>query len=128
MYITGMKRAKKSIKAKPKTKKVVKKVSKKTNLETPFPSVGIMPLGDRVLVKPIEVKEERQTVSGIIIPSDGDKGAPEQGEVMAIGKKVETDLHTGDKVVFSRYGFEDIKVNGVQYYILKEENILAVIK
>ena len=123
-----MKKAKKATKSK---KKVVKKVvshSAKAPRDKEENKLGITPLGDRVLVKPIEVKEERQTASGIIIPGEGDKGAPEQGEVMAIGKKVEIDLHVGDKVAFSRYGYEDIKVGGIQYYILKEENILAVIK
>lgn len=113
-----MKKAKKT-----KTKKPSKPVKNKN----PKPKESVLPLGDRVLVKPIDVEEMNTTASGIIIPDTVSKEKPEQGIVVAIGKKVDSDLNIGDRVVFSRYGFDEVKVKGVEYYILKEENILAVI-
>lgn len=97
---------------------------------------GIQPLGDRVLLKPL-TGDERTTkrASGIIIPETVDRERPEQGTVIAVGpgryedgKLVPVRVKKGDTVVFSKYGFDEIKVNGVEYYILKEDAILAVIK
>jgi len=75
------------------------------------------------------------TASGIIIPDTISKEKPEQGMVIAVGegrwedgKRVPMSIKIGDKVVFSRYGYEEVKLDGEEYYILKEENILAVIK
>jgi len=86
------------------------------------------------LLKPFSV-EEKTTTSGIIIPDTVSKEKPEQGTVVAVGegkwengKRVPMNIKTGDKVVFSRYGYEEVKYDGIEYYILKEENILAVIK
>jgi chaperonin GroES len=105
-------------------KKVVKKSDSK-----------ITPLGDRILLKPFSEEEMNTTVSGIIIPDTVSKEKPEQGRVIAVGegrwengKKIPVSVKVGDKVVFSRYGYEEVKLDGVEYYILKEENILAVIK
>ena len=95
----------------------------------------ITPLGDRILLKPFSAEEENVTTSGIIIPDTVSKEKPEQGTVIAVGegrwedgKRVPMNIKVGDKVVFSRYGYEEIKYEGVEYYILKEENILAIIK
>ena len=114
---------------KSKNKVEVKKIVKKV-LEAKLSSnvAGLIPLGDRVLIKPVDVLMETQTASGIIIPDTVSKEKPEQGEVIGVGKKVSSEIKIGDKVVFSRYGYEDVKVKDVEYYILKEENILAVIK
>ncbi|MEK7635286.1 MAG: co-chaperone GroES [Patescibacteria group bacterium] len=94
-----------------------------------------MPLGDRILLKPVSQEEMNTTASGIIIPDTVSKEKPEQGTVIAAGegrwengKRVPMNIKVGDKVVFSRYGYEEVKYEGVEYYILKEENILAVIK
>jgi len=95
-------------------------------------NTGITPLGDRVLVKPLV--PETTTLSGIIIP-DSSKEKPEQGTVVAVGpgKKNEAGhvvplgVQVGDKVMFSKYGFDEIKVNGVEYYMINESNILAVL-
>ena len=94
----------------------------------------IVPLGDRVILKPLSLEEMNTTASGIIIPDTVSKEKPEQGIVIAVGegrweagKRVSMSIKVGDKVVFSRYGYEEVKVDGEEYYILKEENILAVI-
>src|SRR4051812_13663490 len=94
----------------------------------------IMPLGDRVLVRPI-TEDDTKTASGIIIPDTIDKEKPEQGTVIAVGpgKFVEgvrqpLGVSIGDKVVFSKYGYDEVKVGGEEYYLIKEDNILAIIK
>jgi len=95
----------------------------------------ITPLGDRVLVKPLG-EEDNMSPSGIIIPDTAKKEKPEQGEVIAIGPGkinekgdvVPVRVAIGSRVVFSKYGYDEIKVNDEEYYILKEDQILAVIK
>ena len=95
----------------------------------------IIPLGDRVLVKPVS-QEGKETISGIIIPETVDKGKPEQGKVIEVGEGRITDdgkvipikIKKGDMVVFSKYGPDEIKVDGEDYFIISESNILAVIK
>lgn len=94
----------------------------------------IIPLGDRVLVRPEEMTVE--TKSGIIIPDTASKERPEQGVVVAVGEGRVTDdgktialrIKVGDTVVFSKYGPDEIELDGEKYYILNESNILAVIK
>lgn len=94
----------------------------------------IQPLGDRVLVKPTS-KEDKKTKSGIIIPETIDKEKPDQGKVIAVGvgKMVEGELvplkvKVGDIVIFSKYSPDEVKIDDEEYYILREENILAIIK
>ena len=97
--------------------------------------VGIMPLGDRVLLKPLSL-EDKKSPSGIIIPETVDKEKPEQGKIIAVGAgkrnekgdMVPLSVKVGDTVVFSKYGYDEIKVEGEVYYIVSETNILAVIK
>ena len=97
---------------------------------------NIIPLGDRVLVKPAQKDEGKKTASGIIIPETIDKEKPEQGKVVAVGEGRMTDdgsvipmrVKKGDTVIFSKYGPDEIKVDGEEYYILSESSILAVIK
>ena len=97
---------------------------------------GVQPLGDRVLLKPLTAEEAGTTTSfGIIIPETVDKEKPEQGTVIAVGPGKRGDdnelipvaVSVGDKVMFSKYGFDEIKVDGVEYYILPESSILAVL-
>lgn len=88
----------------------------------------IIPLGNKVLVEPIQ---EEKTDSGIILPDTVEKDAPEQGRVVAVGPGKKDEIMTvkkGDKVVFSKYGHDEINVAGKEYYILEEDKILAVIK
>ena len=126
---------------KKRTKKLVSKKAAKTAKEITAKKTaivnksGILPLNDRVLVKPIEAEELNKTASGIIIPETVSKEKPEQGKVIAVGdgkwlegRKVPLAVKAGDKVVFSRYGYDEVKIGGVEYYILKEENILAILK
>lgn len=96
--------------------------------------INIQPLADRVLVKP-DTAEETQTDSGIIIPETVDKEKPHQGEVVAVGKGrfedgklIEPDVKVGQRVIFSKYGYDEVKVDDEEYYIIKEDNILAVLK
>ncbi len=93
----------------------------------------IIPLGDRVLVEIIE--EKTKTNSGIYIPETIDKEKPEQGKVIAVGegknedgKLIPLPVKIGDTVVFSKYGYDEIKVEDKEYLIVKQDNILAIIK
>lgn len=95
----------------------------------------IIPLGDRVLLKPFS-DEDKKTASGIIIPDTVSQEKPEQGKVIAVGagrigddgKTIPVSVKVGDTVIFSKYGPDEIKVDGEEYYILGESSILAVIK
>ncbi len=95
----------------------------------------ITPLADRVLVRPFEESElESKTDSGIIIPDTVKQEKPEQGEVIAVGEGRYQDgelrapqVKKGDKVIFSKFGYDEVTVEGEEYYLLKEDNILAVI-
>jgi len=97
---------------------------------------NIIPLGDRVLVKPMQKDEGKKTASGIIIPETIDKEKPEQGKVVAVGKGrlndegnvIPMSVKIGDIVMFSKYGVEEIKVEGEEYYILSEATIPVIIK
>lgn len=99
--------------------------------------IGIMPLGDRVLIKTDSDKEKgRTTESGIIIPETVDKERPEIGKVIAVGGGKVTDdgkiiplkVKVGDRVFFSKYGPDEIKLDGETYLIASESNILAILK
>lgn len=98
--------------------------------------IKIIPLSDRVLVRPGLPDEAKTTKSGIIIPETVNKERPEQGEVVAVGEGRTTDegkhipmkIKVGDRVLFSKYGPDEVKIDGVEYYILREEAILAVVK
>lgn len=93
----------------------------------------IRPLHDRVLIKRVE--EENKTKGGIIIP-DTAKEKPQEGEVVAVGegkvlengKVVSLDVKKGDRILFGKYSGTEIKLEGVEHLILKEEDILGVIQ
>ncbi len=95
--------------------------------------MNIRPLGDRVLVEPIEEKE--QTVGGIIIP-DTAKEKPMQGKVLAIGKKTDKDsgkeipfdVKKGDMVLLPKYGGTEVKLDGKKLQLVREEDLLGVIE
>lgn len=97
--------------------------------------ISIQPLHDRVVVEPIDVTKEQTSPSGIIIPETVEKEKPEQGIVMAVGPgkfddgaREPMDVKVGDRVLFSKYGHDTVTVDGTEYYILSESNVLAVIK
>jgi chaperonin GroES len=93
----------------------------------------VKPLQDRVLVKRLE--EETKTAGGIIIP-DNSKEKPAQGEVVAVGSGYrnndgsnrELEVKAGDKILFGKYSGTDVKVEGAEYLIMREDDILAVIQ
>lgn len=97
---------------------------------------AIKPLGDRVLVRGMGEEPGKKLSSGIIIPETASKERPERGKVVAVGEGRLTDegklvplrVKVGDVVIFSKYGPDEVKVDGVEYYILREENILAIVK
>ena len=90
--------------------------------------MAIKPLADRVLVKPAPVQEK--TVSGIIIP-DSAKEKPLQGEVIATGngtKDEEMVVKQGDNVLYGKYSGTEVEFDGVKYLIMRQSDILAIIK
>lgn len=90
--------------------------------------MNIKPLADRVLVKPAAAEEK--TVSGIIIP-DTAKEKPLKGEVIAAGngtKDEEMTLKAGDKVLYGKYAGTEIEMEGTQYLIMRQSDILAIIE
>ena len=116
-------------------KKLAAKGSPKAHSRGESKNLRVTPLGDRVLVKPLSEGAGEKSEHGIIIPETVDKEKPEQGTVVAVGegryedgKLIPMKVKAGDKILFSKYGFDDVKINDEEYYILKEENILAVIK
>jgi chaperonin GroES len=93
-------------------------------------AVKLQPLADRLVVKPVQ--KEEVTKGGIILP-DTAKEKPQEGEVVAVGpgritddgKRVAMDLKAGDRVIYSKYGGSEIKIDDVEYIILRESDILA---
>lgn len=90
--------------------------------------VQIQPLHDRVLVEPLtEVEKEKVTDIGIILPGQKEEEQPHQGTVLAVGGD-QKQVKAGDKVIFSQYGYEEIKMGDSTYYLVKGEDVLAIIK
>lgn len=93
--------------------------------------MNLQPLGDRIIVEVLE--EEQTTVSGIVLP-DTAKEKPQRGRVVAAGpgnynedgdERIPLDLAPGDTIIFSKYGGTEIKVDGAEYLILRESDVLA---
>ncbi|MEA3416831.1 MAG: co-chaperone GroES [Thermodesulfobacteriota bacterium] len=93
----------------------------------------LRPLQDRILVQ--RVKEETTTRGGIIIP-DTAKEKPIEGNVIAVGKgkigddgkRIALEINKGDKILFSKYGGTDIKIEGEEYLIMREDDVLGIIE
>ena len=85
----------------------------------------IKPLGKRVLIK--QVEQEEVTKSGIVLPGTASKEKPITGEVIAVGKDVE-DVKAGDKVIFEKYTGTEVKLDGQEYIIVKEQDIIAIVQ
>jgi len=93
----------------------------------------IRPLNDRILVKRLEGEEK--TAGGIIIP-DSAKEKPAEGEIVAVGpgklndsaERVAMDVAVGDRVLFSKYGGTEVKLDGEDFLIMREDDILGVIQ
>jgi|SRR5687768_3639291 chaperonin GroES len=93
---------------------------------------SLEPLDDRVVVKPAE--EEETTISGIVIP-DTAKEKPQEGEVVAVGPgrfedgaRVPMDVNVGDRVLYSKYGGTEVKIEGEEHLVLSARDILAIVK
>jgi chaperonin GroES len=94
--------------------------------------MNVKPLGDRVLVQPIEQEEVKK--GGIIIP-DTAKEKPQEGKVVAVGagkrddngKLIPMDVKKGDRVLYSKYGGTEIKIDGKDHLIMREDDILGII-
>ncbi len=103
----------------------MKKETKKTTLK-------FKPSGDRILVKPYDSADEKSP-SGIIIPDTAHKEKPERGIVVAVGPGKRGDdneiipvaVKVGDEVMFSKYGFDEVKLGDEEYYIVSESSILG---
>ncbi|NLL17556.1 MAG: co-chaperone GroES [Clostridia bacterium] len=95
--------------------------------------MNIQPLGDRVVIKVLE--SEQKTKSGIVLP-DTAKEKPQEGEVVAVGSgrvsdngdRIALEVAVGDRVIYSKYAGTEVKVDGDEYLILSERDILAVVK
>jgi len=95
--------------------------------------IKIQPLGDRLIVKAVEPKEIKK--SGIIIP-DSAKEKPQEGEVVAVGKGrltpegklIAMEIKTGDIVLYGKYSGTEIKLNDEEYLIMREEDVLGIVK
>jgi len=92
----------------------------------------IKPLADRVLLKPLEAEEK--TKSGIILPESA-KEKPQEAEVVAVGpgktvdgKLQEMTVKVGDKVIYSKYSGDEVKLDGIEYTLVEEEKILAIVE
>ncbi len=96
----------------------------------------IRPLNDKVIVRPLTDEEAGTTsASGIIIPDSAKKEKPEQGIVIAVGagkwdedgeERIPLDVQVGDRVIFSKYGYDEVKIEGKEYFIVGETSILGV--
>ena len=94
--------------------------------------MNVRPLHDRLLVRRIE---EKETVKGGIIIPDTAKEKPQEGEVIAVGNgkllengtKVPLDVKAGDRILFGKYSGTDIKIDGQEFLILREDEVLAVV-
>lgn len=96
--------------------------------------VKVVPLGNRVVVRPLG--REEVTMSGIVLPSTANKERPQQGEVIAVGPGkrsekgdlLEMMVKVGQKVLFTKYGPDEVELDGDEYLVIKEDDILAVLE
>lgn len=95
----------------------------------------IQPLGDRVVIEPLDEKGGK-TKAGIYLPETSEKERPQEGKVVAVGsgkvsddgKKIPMTVKKGDHVLFTKYGPTEIKVDGKEYLIAREDDILGIIE
>lgn len=96
----------------------------------------IKPLHNNVLVEPLHEEEKgSKTKSGIFIPETVDKEKPDQGKVISVGEGkrdkdgnlIPMSVKKGDRIVFTKYSLDEIKVEGKKYYVISEDNVLAII-
>ncbi len=87
--------------------------------------MNLRPLGDRLVIK--QVVAEETTKSGIVLPGQT-KEKPQEATIVAVGNGVKEELNVGDTVVYSKYSGTNVKVDDVEYIIVKEEDVLAVLQ
>lgn len=93
----------------------------------------LKPLGDRIVVKAVTAEEK--TKGGIVLP-DTAKEKPQEGEVVAVGpgrvldngQRVAPEVKVGDRVIYAKYGGTEVKLDGVEYLILRESDVLAIVE
>jgi len=93
----------------------------------------IKPLGDRIVIEPVE--KEEKTASGIVLP-DTAKEKPQEGRVVAVGngkvsdngERVALDVKEGDRIIFSKYAGTEVKYDGKEYLILRQDDVLAIVE
>jgi chaperonin GroES len=96
-------------------------------------ALNLKPLGDRLIVEPIESDEV--TPSGIVLPETA-KEKPQRGKVLAVGagrrdeegRRIEMDVNEGDTILFAKYAGTEVKIDGKKYLILKETDVLAIVE
>lgn len=98
---------------------------------------SIKPLQDRVVVRRLTPEETgTKSASGIIIPDTVSKEKPEQGIVVAVGegkwdedgeKRVPMDVKVGDRIIFSKYGFDEVKIGGEELYVVSASSVLGIV-
>jgi len=96
--------------------------------------MNLKPLYDNIIVK--QLKEEEVTKSGIVLPDTVAKEKPQQGEIIAVGpgkkdnngKLLEMSVKIGDKILFSRYSPNEVKIENEEYLIMKESDVLAIVE
>jgi len=96
--------------------------------------MNLKPLNDKIIIKPLQ--EEEKTASGIVLPETADKEKPEQGEVIAVGpgkltssgRRLPMSVKKGDKVLFTKYSPDEVKIGDEEYLVIEEDKILAIIE
>jgi len=89
----------------------------------------LKPISDHIIIEPL--KEEEKTKGGIFLPQSAEKEKPEQGTVIAVGpgkKDIPMEVKEGDRVIFTKYGPQEIKVGNKEYLIASQDDILAIIE
>ena len=89
----------------------------------------LKPISDHIIIEPL--KEEERTKGGIFLPQSAEKERPEQGTVIAVGpgkKDIPMEVKEGDRVIFTKYGPQEIKVGNKEYLIASQDDILAIIE
>ena len=96
--------------------------------------MNLKPLHDNIIVK--QLKEEEVTKSGIVLPDTLNKEKPQQGEIIAVGpgkkddegKMIEMSVKIGDKILFSKYSPNEVKIDNEEYLVMRESDVLAIIE
>ena len=118
------------------SKKKISQKSSEIKVKIQKVSMGIKPLGDRVVVEALSEEERvKKTKFGLVLPDTADRNKVDRGRVVAVGagkmdksgKRVPLEVKAGQVVIFPEFSSEKIKVDGKEYYIISESNILAVI-